>query len=59
MEVHVFKQFWRSKAHTNVLAFFWQVLMDKAPAKMNLFKRKTLVDQQDLVFVLCNTSVEH
>lgn len=52
VENQIFKQFWKSKAPPKVLAFSWQTIRDRIPTKQNLFHRRVLGENQDLVCVI-------
>lgn len=54
----IFKQFWKTKAPSKVLAFSWQAIRKRTPTKLILFHRQIIRDQQDLDCVFCNLEME-
>lgn len=54
----IFKQFRKTKAPPEVLAFSWQVIRNRLATKLNLFQRQIIVNQQDLVCVICKAGLE-
>lgn len=58
LDNHIFKHFWKSKAPTKVLAFSWQVLLNRLPTKTNLFTRNVLNDNEQLSCVICGANTE-
>lgn len=53
-----FKVLWKGKVPSKVLAFSWQILLDRIPTKVNLFSRQVLLSQQSLLCVFCGSDVE-
>lgn len=53
-----FKKFWNPKIPLKILAFEWQVILDRAPTRMNLWKRKIIEDIVEAKCVLCNRGLE-
>lgn len=54
----LFKKFWIHIIPSKVLAFGWQVLMDRAPSRMNLWKRNIIEDVEGLNCVFCEAGLE-
>lgn len=49
----IFKNFWISCVPSKVLAFSWQLLLDRLPSRVNLFIRQVILDPSQCVCVLC------
>lgn len=58
LATRVFKVLWKCKAPSKVLAFTWQVLLDRIPTIANLMKRGINLSLEEQVCVLCNATVE-
>jgi hypothetical protein len=54
MEKVTFRDIWRSKAPTKVLAFSWTLLLDRIPIKVNLAKRSLLRGDESKRCVFCD-----
>lgn len=49
----IFKKFWLSCAPTKILAFSWQLLLDRLPIRVNLHQRHIIPDVTLCCCVLC------
>jgi len=54
----IFRENWRSKAPSKVLAFLWTFLLDRIPTKVNLAKRWLLGMDDPKRCVFCELEVE-
>jgi len=54
----IFRDLWRSKAPTKVLAFSWTLLLDRIPSKVNLAKRRSLGLKESKRCVFCDIEDE-
>jgi hypothetical protein len=57
VEDFVFKRLWKGAAPSKVVAFVWQLLLNRIQTKDNLFKRRMLQADQ-LMCVMCNRTIE-
>jgi hypothetical protein len=57
VEDFVFKRLWKGAAPSKVVAFVWQLLLNRIQTKDNLFKRRMLQANQ-LMCVMCNQTSE-
>jgi hypothetical protein len=46
-QISAFKAIWKCPAPSKVMGFAWQVLHDRIPTKVNLFRRKILLQPAD------------
>jgi len=53
-EEFVFKELWKSKAPSKVLAFSWSLFLDRFPSKVNLSKRHLLGIENSKRCVFCD-----
>lgn len=53
-----FKKYWISTVPLKILAFGWQAILDRAPTRKNLWKRKIIGDVDEIKCVLCCSDVE-
>lgn len=58
LEVKAFNCLWKSHAPLKVVAFSWQLLLDRLPTRLNTFKWKVLGDDDDLICVFCSLHCE-
>jgi hypothetical protein len=58
MEEKVFDYIWKCSTRTKVIAFFWTLLLNRIPSKVNLTVRNVLPPDASLTCVLCNNGVE-
>lgn len=54
----VFGSVWKSLASTKVVAFSWQLLLDRIPTKLNLARRRVLPLDDSVNCVFCNLRAE-
>jgi hypothetical protein len=54
----VFRNFWKSKAPSKVLAFSWNLLLDRIPTKVNLARRHLLAVEDSKRCVFCGLEDE-
>ncbi|GKV32990.1 hypothetical protein SLEP1_g41549 [Rubroshorea leprosula] len=49
---------WNKLIPTKICAFGWQVLQDRIPTKLNLYKRGIILDANQTMCSLCGTNIE-
>lgn len=54
----LFNNFWSGCVLSKVLAFSWQLLQDRIPTRLNLFRRNVLNDIHQCTCVLCGQAEE-
>lgn len=54
----VFKNLWSCSTPRKVLAFSWQLVLDRLPTRSNLFRRSVITDPNQTYCVLCGSSEE-
>ncbi|GKU94470.1 hypothetical protein SLEP1_g7966 [Rubroshorea leprosula] len=57
-EAEMYKRVWNPSIPTKVAAFNWKVLLDRIPAKLNLFKRGVIKEREERKCVLCEEEEE-
>lgn len=54
----ILDKLWKSPAPFKVVAFSWQLLLDRVPAWTNQFSRGVIMDAAATVCILCRNAVE-
>lgn len=54
----IFMVLWKCKVPSKVLAFSWQVFLDRIPTKVNLLKRGVNLSIEEQRCVFCNSALE-
>lgn len=57
-EKRVFRQIWKSRAPSKMVAFSWKLLLDQIPTRINLHKRNVLPMEIAIICVWCVTEIE-
>lgn len=55
---HIFGNSWCCKAPSKVLAFSWQLVLDRLPTRNNILRRLVILDASQITCVLCGSHDE-